>query len=237
MESVGEDDMSSTNEQDRKKLSLSGGRSKLSLGKSVEAGQVKQSFSHGRSKTVQVEVRRRRAPTPPAAGGREATGDVKAGAKGGRELTAEERAARTRALQEGLKHGETPPPESAPPSARAQESSVAVEPTPAEVVEETPAATPITAMTEAERRKAELDEARRGADSAARASVQVDVNEWAATMVAQADARLREAEQTLRNELLDTEAEQQLWQTPKIILLLRSVTVLSFAFCLLSFLF
>ena len=160
MESVGEDDMSSTNEQDRKKLSLSGGRSKLSLGKSVEAGQVKQSFSHGRSKTVQVEVRRRRAPTPPAAGGREATGDVKAGAKGGRELTAEERAARTRALQEGLKHGETPPPESAPPSARAQESSVAVEPTPAEVVEETPAATPITAMTEAERRKAELDEAR-----------------------------------------------------------------------------
>ena len=47
-------DMSNTNEQDRKKLSLSSGRGKLSLGKSVETGQVKQSFSHGRSKTVQV---------------------------------------------------------------------------------------------------------------------------------------------------------------------------------------
>ena len=59
--------MSNTNEQDRKKLSLTSGRGKLSLGKSVEAGQVKQSFSHGRSKTVQVEVRRRRAAAPGAA--------------------------------------------------------------------------------------------------------------------------------------------------------------------------
>ena len=40
--------MSNTNEQDRKKLSLTSGRGKLSLGKSVEAGQVKQRFSHGR---------------------------------------------------------------------------------------------------------------------------------------------------------------------------------------------
>ncbi|NQW11132.1 MAG: translation initiation factor IF-2 [Alphaproteobacteria bacterium] len=152
--------MSSTNEQDRKKLSLSGGRSKLSLGKSVETGQVKQSFSHGRSKTVQVEVRRRRATTAPAVDGREASSAAKAGQKSGRELTVEERAARTRALQEGLKHGETPPPESAPPSARVLESKTAGELVSSEAAEEAQAATPIGAMTEVDRRKAELDEAR-----------------------------------------------------------------------------
>ena len=48
--------MADSNDQDRKKLSLSG-RGKLSLSKSVETAQVRQSFSHGRSKTVQVEVR------------------------------------------------------------------------------------------------------------------------------------------------------------------------------------
>ena len=49
--------MPNSNDQDRKKLSLSG-RGKLSLSKTVETSQVRQSFSHGRSKTVQVEVRR-----------------------------------------------------------------------------------------------------------------------------------------------------------------------------------
>lgn len=106
MDDVGKDDMSSTNEQDRKKLSLGSGRGKLSLGKSVETGQVKQSFSHGRSKTVQVEVRRRRA--TPAPGSREAAiAAAKAGGgKGGRELTAEEREARARVLQEAAKRPE-----------------------------------------------------------------------------------------------------------------------------------
>ena len=43
----------------KKKLSLSlPGR--LELNKTVEAGQVRQSFSHGRSKSVAVEVRRKR---------------------------------------------------------------------------------------------------------------------------------------------------------------------------------
>ncbi|MGH7067978.1 MAG: translation initiation factor IF-2 associated domain-containing protein, partial [Acetobacteraceae bacterium] len=35
------------------------------LGRTVDAGSVRQSFSHGRSKVVQVEVRRKRAPVAP----------------------------------------------------------------------------------------------------------------------------------------------------------------------------
>lgn len=41
-------------------LSLGGGAGRLGMRKSIETGQVKQSFSHGRSKTVQVEVRKKR---------------------------------------------------------------------------------------------------------------------------------------------------------------------------------
>ena len=44
---------------ERKSLSLSRPR-RLELKKTVETGQVRQSFSHGRSKTVQVEVRKKR---------------------------------------------------------------------------------------------------------------------------------------------------------------------------------
>src|SRR4051812_28746684 len=42
-----------------------GGRLELKA-RPVEAGQVRQSFSHGRSKTVQVEVRKKRVFTPGA---------------------------------------------------------------------------------------------------------------------------------------------------------------------------
>ena len=55
--------MTDNNEQETKRpLSLGrpgGGR--LELRKPIETGQVRQSFPHGRSKTVQVEVRRKRA--------------------------------------------------------------------------------------------------------------------------------------------------------------------------------
>ena len=57
--------MSDQNEQDAGKSRLSlrpGGR--LELGKTVDAGSVRQSFSHGRSKTVQVEVVKKRAAPP-----------------------------------------------------------------------------------------------------------------------------------------------------------------------------
>ena len=54
--------MSETNDQDTAKGRLSlrpAGR--LELGRTVDAGSVRQSFSHGRSKVVQVEVRKKRA--------------------------------------------------------------------------------------------------------------------------------------------------------------------------------
>ena len=53
--------MSDTEEpKDKKKsLSLTGG-SRLELKKTVSSGQVRQSFSHGRSKAVTVEVRKKR---------------------------------------------------------------------------------------------------------------------------------------------------------------------------------
>src|SRR5579863_6035868 len=59
--------MSETNDQDTAKTRLSlrpAGR--LEVGRTVDAGSVRQSFSHGRSKVVQVEVRKTRAPRPGA---------------------------------------------------------------------------------------------------------------------------------------------------------------------------
>ncbi|AFW00068.1 translation initiation factor IF-2 [Gluconobacter oxydans] len=70
------------------------------VGRTVDAGSVRQSFSHGRSKVVQVEVRKpKRAasgPGGPAGGG--ARGGRGAGA-GGRALTAAELATRQRVLE------------------------------------------------------------------------------------------------------------------------------------------
>ncbi|MCW3474709.1 translation initiation factor IF-2 [Limobrevibacterium gyesilva] len=109
--------MSEGNDQDAGKSRLSlrpAGR--LELGRTVDAGSVRQSFSHGRSKVVQVEVRKKRAPgptpasaapapvAPPIGGGAPAArppstvGRPPAGA--GRALTQTELAARQRALLE-----------------------------------------------------------------------------------------------------------------------------------------
>ena len=58
--------MSEGKDQDAAKGRLSlrpAGR--LEIGRTVDAGSVRQSFSHGRSKVVQVEVRKKRAPGPP----------------------------------------------------------------------------------------------------------------------------------------------------------------------------
>lgn len=84
------------------------------LGRTVDAGSVRQSFSHGRSKVVQVEVRRKRAPlAPPQAPGATpveadtlvparpgGAGGRSAGGAGARALTATELAARQKALAE-----------------------------------------------------------------------------------------------------------------------------------------
>src|SRR3546814_15372855 len=58
--------MTDTTEREPTKLSLRPG--KLELKKTVETGQVRQSFSHGRSKTVKVEVKRKRPFTPDTGG-------------------------------------------------------------------------------------------------------------------------------------------------------------------------
>ncbi|RAU21953.1 translation initiation factor IF-2 [Paramagnetospirillum kuznetsovii] len=110
-------------DQDRKtplKLSQPG---KLELKKTVETGQVRQSFSHGRSKVVTVEVRKKR--TFSSAGG--AMHEIKDGAHSAAEadlaaavakvealsraanvhdLTNHEKNARARALQEAQRHEE-----------------------------------------------------------------------------------------------------------------------------------
>ena len=112
--------MSDQNEQDAGKSRLSlrpSGR--LELGKTEQAGSVRQSFSHGRSKTVQVEVVKKRAPGAPAptqkpagaatgprpAGGpqRGASGPQRGGgsaASANRPLNQGEQANRLRALEE-----------------------------------------------------------------------------------------------------------------------------------------
>ncbi|MEO5375621.1 MAG: translation initiation factor IF-2 [Alphaproteobacteria bacterium] len=108
------------NEKDHK-LSLSP-RGRLELKKTVDAGQVRQSFSHGRSKVVAVEVRKKRSitPTTPAAHEQrddqiapppdqapaptsveEAVAQVEAS-----DLTSQEKAHRLRALQEAHKADE-----------------------------------------------------------------------------------------------------------------------------------
>jgi translation initiation factor IF-2 len=93
---------------------------KLELKKTVETGQVRQSFSHGRSKVVTVEVRKKRTFAPGAGG---AMHEVREGAVGAEaelaqavakveaaqkaasvhDLTSHEKQARARALQDALK--------------------------------------------------------------------------------------------------------------------------------------
>jgi len=75
--------MSETNDQDANKGRLSlrpVGR--LEGGRTVDAGSVRQSFSHGRSKVVQVEVRKKRAPLPGQAAPAQQTGGSSAGTPG-----------------------------------------------------------------------------------------------------------------------------------------------------------
>ena len=103
-----------------KKLSLSG--SKLTLG-GVDAGQMRAGATGGARRTVQVEVRRKRAPaaphrvpaTPvaePAAPALQPAPAQPTPAEADDKLTAQERAARVRALQEGLRKPDAPAPDS-----------------------------------------------------------------------------------------------------------------------------
>ena len=143
-------------EKPKKKLSLSR-PGKLELKKTVEGGQVRQSFSHGRSKVVTVEVRKKRTFRPGDTGGMtevkespeaaeeviaeeredaeavpsEPVGEEVAKAPS-RSLTDEEKAARARALQDAKRAEEelrNRPPE---PEPEAEEESAADEASAAE---------------------------------------------------------------------------------------------------------
>ncbi|HEX3497860.1 MAG TPA: translation initiation factor IF-2 [Stellaceae bacterium] len=116
--------MTDNNEQEQKRpltLARPGGR--LELRKPAETGQVRQSFPHGRSKTVMVEVRKKRVVGPgsgepadaPSGAGKEtaSAGPAPAAAPGirrpvimPRTLTAEEVAVRARAVQGAKKADE-----------------------------------------------------------------------------------------------------------------------------------
>ena len=106
----------SSKDKERKPLSLNR-PGRLELKKTVETGQVRQSFSHGRSKAVTVEVKRKRT-FAPGAGGRMTEVTAPAGGEAAvaelepaavdeaavveappRELTDTERAVRLRALE------------------------------------------------------------------------------------------------------------------------------------------
>src|SRR5215472_12304606 len=110
--------MSETNDQEPGKGRLSlRPAARLELGRTVDAGSVRQSFSHGRSKVVQVEVRKKRATvgTPgsapvaapgavrPSARAPSAPGEHPPAPAAPRALTATEQAARQRALVEQQK--------------------------------------------------------------------------------------------------------------------------------------
>jgi translation initiation factor IF-2 len=120
--------MSETNETTNgKKLGLSA-PGKLELNKTVETGSVRQSFSHGRSKMVAVEVKKKRVFAPDSGGQMAevkkpveplvapaiteeivvaAVPEAPTTTPTGRVLTNEERASRMKALEEAREEGET----------------------------------------------------------------------------------------------------------------------------------
>jgi translation initiation factor IF-2 len=117
--------MTDSNDQDRKKVLSLSGKGKLELkNKPAADSSVRQSFSHGRSKTVTVEVKRKRTIEKGAAPGvadggaaarRAAEGLPTKGSGGGRgqrgqpavrQLTKEERESRLKALQDAIRSDE-----------------------------------------------------------------------------------------------------------------------------------
>ena len=151
--------MSEGNDQDQAKGRLSlRPASRLELGRTVDAGSVRQSFSHGRSKVVQVEVRKKRGPGPTPAPG--TPGQTPASSRGagapaarpagaGRALTASELATRQRVLEEQQKEAARRDAE------RREQEKISV----------------LSAAEEARRRD---DEARRMADEQAREAAEVE---------------------------------------------------------------
>ncbi len=188
--------MSEGNDKDGGKNRLSlrpSGR--LEIGRTVDAGSVRQSFSHGRSKVVQVEVRKKRAPVTGTPGGAPGAGGGPAGpaqsrgpaapgraAPGaGRALTATELAARQRALVEQQREAARREAE------RREQEKISI----------------LSAAEEA-RRKAE-EEARQAAEEEARRLAE---EQEAARQAAEDEAR-RQAEEEARKAAEEEAATQQ----------------------------
>lgn len=91
-------DQNTKQEEGKKTLTLK----TLQLRKPVERDQIKQSFSHGRSKTVEVEVRRKR-PVPGEKPAATPTSAALENAPGGKKLTTDEFDVRLKAVQEAMK--------------------------------------------------------------------------------------------------------------------------------------
>ena len=180
--------MSESNDQDGGKGRLSlrpAGR--LELGRTVDAGSVRQSFSHGRSKVVQVEVRKKRAPLPNPSAAAGAPPPPPAGAAAaprpaaqpgrpapgaGRALTATEQAARQRALVEQQRDAAKREAE------RREQETISV----LSAAEE-------ARRRESEARKAAEEEERRAEEQAVRDKLEADANRAAEAAAAAAAVR------------------------------------------------
>jgi translation initiation factor IF-2 len=165
--------MSESNDQDGGKGRLSlRPTGRLELGRTVDAGSVRQSFSHGRSKVVQVEVRKKRAPLPNPSAAAGAPPPPPAGATpaprpvvqpgrpapgAGRALTATEQAARQRALVEQQRDNAKREAE------RREQETISI----LSAAEE-------ARRREAEARKAAEEEARRAEEQAARDKIEAE---------------------------------------------------------------
>ncbi len=158
-----------TDRTDREQNTLSLSRpGKLELKRTVDAGKVRQSFSHGRSKTVTVEVKRKRSFTPELGKpGRAGAGDARQADLHG--LSEQERAAHLRAVSAAataLKERQREMPPAAPPSQPEPEPQPEVQPEPELTPEERAR---LAAERELEElRKAEAEERRKAEEEAQR---------------------------------------------------------------------
>src|ERR1700744_6075543 len=134
--------MSENKEQEPKKVLSLSGRPKLELKRAPDAtSQVRQSFSHGRSKAVTVEVKRKRvADTPLPTVPVEEVPEIEVVARrpegapaprpgpAVRQLTAEEREARVRALRSAVQEEDRRAPEPTAEEQQAEDVAAQAEP-------------------------------------------------------------------------------------------------------------
>jgi translation initiation factor IF-2 len=181
--------MTDSTDKSEKKLTLSG-RKTLRLKKSVDAGQVRQSLSHGRNKSVVVEHKRRRvinvdAPAEPVVEEQETpvqepeapVVEAPETADAASHLTEEERAVRARVLDEARKQAAVRQKEEAERAEREAEENAKREAEEAERRKKEEADAAVRAEEDA-KRAAEEEEARKKAEAeAAEAAAQAQAKE------------------------------------------------------------